>query len=180
MERGARKRWSLVGGAIAVFVLLLIGGYLYVNQLPTTNNGESPADTSAPSKTVLPENKEEQPKSYDYISSGGVVLRLDQQPDKQMLTSPYTLTGQVPGNWSFEASFPVELTDSQGKVLEKTPAHLNGNWMTTAYVPFSVTLTFTPLTTAESGVLILRKDNPSGMSENDDQVTINVRLAASH
>jgi len=87
--------------------------------------------------------------------------------------SPFTITGRARGNWYFEASFPVRLFDANGNELALKPAQAQGDWMTTEYVPFSVTLTFVKPTTP-TGTLILQKDNPSGESQFDDSVSIPV------
>ena len=91
------------------------------------------------------------------------------------VSSPLTVTGLARGNWYFEASFPVRLIDSSGTELAVGVAQAQSDWMTTEYVPFSVTLTFTP-TTAIGGVLILEKDNPSGLAENANELRIPVRF----
>ncbi|MBP7134393.1 hypothetical protein KBA73_04210, partial [Patescibacteria group bacterium] len=71
------------------------------------------------------------------------------------------------------ASFPVELRDANNLLLFQGPAQAQGNWMTTNFVPFSIVLTF-PTPTTATGSLILRKDNPSGEPQNDDQLVIPV------
>ena len=91
----------------------------------------------------------------------------------QMVTSPLTITGQARGNWYFEASFPVRLLDANGKELAVSPVQAQGDWMTTEFVPYSVTLNFTTPTT-KTGILILQKDNPSGLPENDDSLIVPV------
>jgi hypothetical protein len=87
--------------------------------------------------------------------------------------SPLTVTGRARGNWYFEASFPVRLLDANGNEIAIKAAQASGDWMTTEYVPFSVTLTFAQPTTP-TGTLILQKDNPSGESQFDDSVSIPV------
>lgn len=83
------------------------------------------------------------------------------------------VTGSVVGTWYFEASFPVILKDANGKILIETTAKALSDWMTTSTVPFSANLTFAT-STASSGVLILKKDNPSGLPEKDKQIEIPV------
>jgi spore germination protein GerM len=55
-------------------------------------------------------------------------------------------------------------------------AQAQGDWMTTNFVPFSSTLTFSTPTTP-TGILVLQKDNPSGLPENDAEIRIPVRFA---
>ena len=92
----------------------------------------------------------------------------------QLVTSPLTITGEAAG-WYFEASFPVELVDANGKRLAAGPAQAQGDWMTSAFVPFKATLAFATPTTA-TGTLILRNDNPSGLKENERELRIPVRF----
>jgi hypothetical protein len=96
----------------------------------------------------------------------------------QVVKSPLTVTGQARGNWYFEATFPVQLVDGNGKVLISAPAQAKSDWMTTEFVPFSVTLSFAKPATA-TGTLILRNDNPSGLPENAYELRIPVRFSTS-
>jgi hypothetical protein len=89
------------------------------------------------------------------------------------ITSPLIITGRARGTWYFEASFPVILKDAAGNILAQTPAQAQGDWMTADYVPFAATLQFTAPAGGQ-GTLILKKDNPSGQPENDDELSIPV------
>ncbi len=77
------------------------------------------------------------------------------------VTSPVTLSGKAPGTWYFEASAPVLIKDSTGKVLGSSHIKAQGDWMTPNYVPFVGTLTFSKPST-KTGTLIFKNDNPSG------------------
>ena len=115
-------------------------------------------------------------KTRTYTSEKGIAVELNEWSDSQLITSPLTLTGRVPGNWSFEASFPVELTTSDGAVLHATAATLTEDWMTTALVPFTATLPFEIPTTGDTGFVVLKKDNPSGLPENDDVLRLPIQF----
>lgn len=116
------------------------------------------------------------PSTRTFTSTKGVKVEVNDWVDNKLLTSPATVTGRVPGNWSFEASFPVDVVASNNTTLVTTPATLNGDWMTTEMVPFTAMLTFDSAAAGDTGALVLRKDNPSGLSENDDSITIPVRF----
>lgn len=94
--------------------------------------------------------------------------------------SPLLITGEARGSWFFEASFPVYLLDSHGNALGQGVAQAQGDWMTTAFVPFTATLVFTadPQILGDEGMLVLQKDNPSGLHENDDELRISVIIGA--
>lgn len=53
------------------------------------------------------------------------------------------------------------------------------NWMTTDFVEFEGNLTFVvdENVYSDRGALILKKDNPSGLPENDDALEITVKIA---
>jgi hypothetical protein len=82
----------------------------------------------------------------------------------------FTVTGYARGTWYFEASFPVKVHDASGKQVGGGIAQAESDWMTVEFVPFSA-----PIVVADySGpaALVLQKDNPSGLPEHDDSVSI--------
>ncbi len=100
-----------------------------------------------------------------------------------VITSPLSLKGKARGNWFFEGSAPVTLVDWDGKIIAQGTVTAEGEWMTTDFVPFVGTLEFiSPYTAGDQdfmkrGSLIFKKDNPSGLPENDDALEIPVLFA---
>jgi hypothetical protein len=101
------------------------------------------------------------------------MIEVDAPLSGDTITSPLTVTGKARGNWYFEASFPIELKDGNGTVIATGVGQAQGDWMTTDWVPFTATLTYTAPAT-ENGTLVLHNDNPSGLPENDKNVEIPV------
>ena len=93
------------------------------------------------------------------------------------------LTGQARGYWYFEASFPIVLTNWDGLIIAEGYATADGDWMTEEFVPFTASLEFTnPYEEGQPdfmkrGSLILQKDNPSGLPENDNALEIPIYFA---
>jgi len=112
--------------------------------------------------------------SYVNASSDDIVLENVNAGDR--VTSPLTLTGIARGYWFFEASFPVVLTDWDGLIIAEGYATAGSEWMTTDFVPFEATLSFTKPSYGERGTLILKRDNPSGLPENDAALEIPIRF----
>lgn len=110
----------------------------------------------------------------EYTSEGGVLIEVNDFQPGEVIDSPLVVTGKVPGSWSFEASFPVVLVDWDGRIIAQQAAQLTSDWMTEELVPFTVTLEFETPTYSDTGSLILRKDNPSGLPEYDDALEIPV------
>ena len=104
------------------------------------------------------------------------LIQLESPAYNAVIASPLKITGQARGNWFFEGSFPIVLVDGDGKFIAQAVAKADGEWMTTNFVPFVATLEFskTENHTNNRGTLILRKDNPSGLSQNDDSLEIPV------
>lgn len=93
-----------------------------------------------------------------------------------VVASPLTITGEARGTWFFEASFPVELQDTDGNVIAQGHAEAQGDWMTEDFVPYIATLAFVVPTGVTDGVLYLRKDSPSGLPANEDALYIPVQF----
>ncbi len=94
------------------------------------------------------------------------------------ISSPVTISGEAKGYWFFEASFPITVVDWDGLIIGEGVAIANGEWMTENFVPFTATITYNlPRDTPyRRGALILQKDNPSGLPENDDALEIPVNF----
>jgi len=101
------------------------------------------------------------------------LIQTDNPRPNQIIESPLFIKGEARGNWYFEADFPVKLFDDNGFLLGITPAQALGDWMTEDFVPFSTTLLFAVPSTPK-GRLVLEKDNPSGLPEYADELTIPV------
>lgn len=103
------------------------------------------------------------------------LIRASNPRPNQTIESPLTITGEARGYWYFEASFPAELVDANGKQLAIMPIMATEDWMTENFVPFNAVFNFSMPTTA-TGTLILHKDNPSGLPDHDDKLIIPVKF----
>jgi len=92
------------------------------------------------------------------------------------VSNPLTVAGQAIGNWFFEASFPIELVDDQGKILGQSFVQAQGDWMTENFVPFKGEISYQAAATT-TGKLILKNDNPSGLAQNEKKIEIPVLIS---
>ena len=88
---------------------------------------------------------------------------------------PLVIEGEALGTWFFEGVFPIMLLDSNGNAVARHFAQAQGEWMTEDFVPFKAQIEFEKPST-DTGTLILLKDNPSGLGENDAKFEISVRF----
>ena len=189
-RRGRGLLWLL----LVLFVLLLLALTAYItyvvqqNKIDKLNSQVSSLTTQLQAKNSQGQQTQQQSQSTQpppvtttttpgmvYTSPKGVKVTLFTPAQSAKVSSPVAVLGEVPGNWSSEASFPIKLVDSSGNTIAQTTGKLLGNWMTTSLVPFSAQLTYTSMPTG-SGSLVLQKDNPSGQTANADQLSIPVQF----
>lgn len=101
-------------------------------------------------------------------------IKLSTPTPGEKIASPLIIEGDARGNWFFEASFPVVLTDWDGVIIAQGVAQAQSDWMTNDFVKFKAELNFKKPELYNRGSLILKKDNPSGLPENDDSYEITV------
>jgi len=100
------------------------------------------------------------------------LIVVDTPRPNQIISSPLVIKGKARGSWFFEASFPVVLTNWDGLIIASGVASAGEGWMTAEFVPFTAELQFKNPEYKNNGTLILKKDNPSGLPENDDALEI--------
>lgn len=115
----------------------------------------------------------------DNPQSKADLIQVNYPQSGDIVKSPLHIFGKARGTWFFEASFPVVLKDIDGKVIATGFAKADGDWMTTDFVDFTADIEYNiPTDSAISiGELILKKDNPSGLPENDDSISIPIKFA---
>ncbi len=110
------------------------------------------------------------------------LITVDTPEIGEIVQSPLRVSGEARGQWYFEGSFPVTLTNWDGLIIAEGFATADGEWMTTDFVPFEGTIEFESPATEDdpdfmkNGTLIFQKDNPSGLPEHDDAYEIRVRF----
>lgn len=103
------------------------------------------------------------------------IIRINTPRPNQIIDSPLEITGEARGNWFFEGDFPIRLLNEDGSEMGIAIGKAESDWMVEDFVSFTATLEFSAGQN-ERGFLILEKDNPSGMPENDDALSIPVKF----
>jgi hypothetical protein len=156
---------------IAVFLLIVILVLTWLLFTLPTPSATPVATTTAEKPVVTPPAKvtppAEQPLSARVVVSSPKA--------NTTVGSTFVAKGEAPGNWFFEASFPIQVRDKDGNVIGRTHANALGEWMTTSQVAFSATVNIEGGYTGPA-TLILMRDNPSGLPENDDSTEIPILI----
>ncbi|XKT74212.1 MAG: Gmad2 immunoglobulin-like domain-containing protein [Patescibacteria group bacterium UBA2163] len=120
------------------------------------------------SGTVFMENTFPNTRSTTYTNTSKNDIMLDHINKKNNnVTSPLIFTGKAHTSWFYEGSFPVTVTNWDGRIIAKGEAQATRDWKTNTLVPFEATLTFTIPAYNLHGTLLLHKANPSGVAESD-------------
>ena len=143
---------------VLIIVLFVVGWVMYDSWQPTGNENEIKSSVE-----VIIDTKQD-------------IIVVDTPLKDMTISSPFVVSGKARGYWFFEASFPIELRDMQGNILETIIAQADGDWMTTEFVQFTASLIFTKPSVPISAVLVFKKDNTSGLPENDDSIEIPVTI----
>ncbi len=127
--------------------------------------------------------------AYKNFAETGMTATADGASDKDNLivvetpipgaivSSPLSVRGKARGSWYFEASFPIDLLAADGTVIGQGHASAQGEWMTEEFVPFIGSIAFTaPIGGMKSGIVVFKKDNPSGLPENEDSVSVPIQF----
>ncbi|MBP9710756.1 MAG: Gmad2 immunoglobulin-like domain-containing protein [Candidatus Pacebacteria bacterium] len=175
---------------IGLFIVILIAGAALVLLPPSANapTGITETEPTSFAECVADGNPvmESYPRQCNTPNGGHFIENIGNALEKQDLivaatprpgdsaVSPLTISGEARGYWFFEASFPYELQDAQGNMIAQGPVQATGDWMTEEFVPFTIDITFPPQPVGSEGTLLLKKDNPSGLPENEDALVIPV------
>jgi hypothetical protein len=133
-----------------------------------------PVEETYPARCLTPDGKTFTQNIGNEMELADLIIINSPRPNAK-IANPLNVSGKARGAWFFEASFPVRLMDKNGNELANGIATAQSDWMTEDFVEFLATLEFTaPPTTA--GTLILQKDNPSGLSEHNNQLIVPVEF----
>lgn len=91
------------------------------------------------------------------------------------VSSPLKISGKALGSWYFEGQFIIAVVSESGEELGQGTAKALGEWMQTGYVPFQAEVKFDKQS-AQEGYIEFRKDNPSGLPENDSKIRVPVKF----
>lgn len=150
-----------------VLILIIFFGFIFWALLRGVDAPTAPRPT--PDATLTPEAPAAQKDD---------LIVVDTPRAGSQVASPLIVKGRARGNWYFEGSFPITLTDWDGKIIAEGYATAQGEWMTTEYVPFTASIKYElpPETPYRRGFLILHKDNPSDDPALDNSLELQVNL----
>lgn len=142
---------------VLIALLALVGFGAYAWRAPKQAAAPAPAPTATTSANESPA------ALHDRVV-------VDSPKSGESVQKKFTIAGKAPGNWFFEASFPIKVVDADNNPIGSGIASALSDWMTTADVPFKADISIAGYT--GPATIVLLRDNPSGLPENDDSFSV--------
>lgn len=182
-----KKRTIVSGVVVALAVVVTVWFFFFRPQeivAPTVLSFEDcvaagyPVMESYPRQCRTPDGRtyaEEitPPISYNNATANNIVATTP--GPGAVVGKEFSVIGQARGPWFFEASFPIEVLDKDGKQLAIGIAQAQGEWMTENFVPFRADIKV-PESYIGKATLVMRKDNPSGLLEHDASISYPITI----
>src|SRR5436190_16083231 len=159
---------------VLIIAIVLIGIYgVYTHQQKKIMDLSKQVAATSSDLSKQKKKYDQLNETYSYTSKKGLELKVFHPLSNERVSSPIIVIGEVPGNWSFEASFPIQFLDKKGKIIAQTTAQVLGDWQTDQLVPFSAKVEY-KLEGHGPGSIILKKANQSDKPGNEDSVVVSV------
>ena len=184
---------AILAAVVALAIVLFSGPLAYMLPGNEVVNEEEEADLSTilsfedceaagfpvmesyPRQCALPDGRvyaEEIVVTPTYDNADADMIEVFSPQPGGVVGKEFIVVGKARGNWFFEASFPFEVIGADGNQIAGGIATAEGEWMTTDFVEFKTDLIDLPSAYTGPATLILRRDNPSGLPENDASISI--------
>lgn len=163
------KKSYLVTIIIILIGLLLILAFKQPTVAPTVTD-----DDDVITEPVSDTDPNDEQRTTQRTGEAAQLVQVTSPQANNAITSPVTVSGEAPGYWYFEASAPVSIVNWDGLIIGEGYVTAQGDWMTEDQVAFTGTIEYDidPATPYNRGWLILHRDNPSDLPQNDAAVEI--------
>lgn len=174
-----------------LFIFIIIGYLVYANLKPSIKSANSfeecvkagdPIMESYPRQCRTQDGKnfteiipEKIPDKITYTNASSSLIAVELPFPGAVVGKNFTVIGKARGIWFFEASFPIEVLDKNGKTLAKGIAQAQGEWMTQDFVPYKTEIKI-PESYIGPATLVMKKDNPSGLPEKDASISFPITV----
>ena len=175
---------KLIFYIVGVIILVIIIWFAFANKIiapqrEITNFDEcvaagNPVQESYPERCMTKDGKSFTQDIGNEMEKSDLIKANSPRPNT-IVGNTIEIKGEARGAWFFEASFPIKLVDENGNELATTIAQAKSGWMTEEFVPFEAIIKFQNPEIKKADLMLL-KDNPSGLPENDDFLRIPIRF----
>lgn len=145
---------------IVVLIIIALAIWVFLSQSQKQDNIQPPPSSN---------------ESIIYNNASADLIKVELPFPGAVTGKSFSVIGEARGFWFFEASFPIQLFDKDGKLLATAIAQAQEDWMTENFVPFKADIVAPEYYIGEA-TLVLKKDNPSGLLENDASISFKITV----
>ena len=145
---------------IVVLIIIALAIWVFLSQSQKQDNIQPPPSSN---------------ESIIYNNASADLIKVELPFPGAVTGKSFSVIGEARGFWFFEASFPIQLFDKDGKLLATAIAQAQEDWMTENFVPFKADI-IAPEYYIGEATLVLKKDNPSGLPENDASISFKITV----
>lgn len=154
--------------AAIVVVALIVGAWYFTSHTAEAPEVGDRTEKSTDGKPVIP-------LQAIYKNASADLIVVDFPLPGAVVGNAFTVAGRARGQWYFEADFPIEVRSPHGDTILMLATPAQGEWMTTEFVPFLVSLKV-PADFKGPATLILRNHNASGLPEHERSLSIPITI----
>lgn len=110
---------------------------------------------------------EKQPETEEVLAFIPDTIFVNAPLQGSVISSPLKFSGSARGYWFFEATAPVVITDWDGLIIGEGYMTATEPWMTEEVIPFEGLIEFTKPEYKNTGTIIFKNANASGLPEHD-------------
>lgn len=154
---------------IIAFLIVLVAGAVFLLNDTTLQKIQSTPTPTASSASDAPQTSSPPSENPSEVT----VL---EPKAGSTVKSPFVIKGQAPGSWLFEGQTIARLERTDGTIITQSILLAESEWMTVEQVNFSGSMKFTKPAGVTEVNLVIVKENPSGLPENDDSFIVPLKL----
>ena len=167
------KDKNMTSRAIKFFIAIIILLFLIICGMTAYlvfTPGSQKSSSSVPVSSTTPPTTTATPAASSTELLSASVTVSSPKPNARV-GKDFTVSGSAPNGWYFEAVFPIQIRDPNDDLIATTQGHAQSDWTVSGPVAFTAAISIDGNYSGPADLILLR-DNPSGLPENSDEVTI--------
>lgn len=163
------RSWSLLVAFLAIVIIVLIWFLFTTPAAAPTISSVSQATTTM--LTTQPALATPSPGSASSTAPLDTQVVVASPAQDATVPHTFTITGSAPNQWFYEAVFPIQVRDPNDNLIGTSQGQAQGDWTQPGIIGFTSQMKIDASYEGPANLIVL-KDNPSGLPQNIDSVTI--------
>jgi hypothetical protein len=161
----SNRAWAAVVAVLAI-VIIVLAWFLFASP--------AAAPVVSPQATTTTETTQPKPAPTSNANPSGPLdtqVSVTAPLPNAIVSHTFDITGTAPNLWYDEAVFPIQVRDANDDLVGTAQGEAQSDWTVSGPVAFKSQITVDASYEGPANLILLR-DNPSGLPQNIDSVTI--------